>query len=251
MLQPLIIGNWKMHGTRADSAAFISKLLASCDKLTDRVELALLPPLPLLGDVAGLLRQSQVAWGAQNVHYESAGAYTGEVSPAMLLDFGCRYALLGHSERRELFNEDNQLVAKKLQAVLAAGLQPILCVGESLQQRTAQQTLTVIQQQLASALAIIDNVDDVANLVVAYEPIWAIGTGRQATPDQAQEVHAFIRQQLLEFAPVAGAAIRLLYGGSVKPDNAADLLAMPDINGALVGGASLQAESFLAIASKA
>jgi triosephosphate isomerase len=199
-----------------------------------------------LHEVARLLREGSVQLGGQDVCAESAGAYTGEVCGAMLRDVGCRYVIVGHSERRALYGEDDRLVARKFVAAQAAGLTPILCVGEQLSEREAGSTYEVIQRQLDAVLAIVD-VAVLARAVVAYEPVWAIGTGRNATPEQAQDVHAFIRGRIASRDAKIAAALPLLYGGSVKAGNASELFAMPDVDGGLIGGASLKAEEFLAI----
>jgi triosephosphate isomerase len=206
--------------------------------------LAVCVPFPYLAQAGEALKGSAVAWGAQDISAQKQGAFTGEVSGAMLKDFSCRYALVGHSERRSLHAESDQLVANKANAALVSGLTPVVCVGESLAERDANQVMTVIQRQLAPVLAL--GADAVNKMVVAYEPVWAIGTGRTATPEQAQEVHAAIRAAL---QAIGAGQVQILYGGSVKAANAASLFAMSDIDGALVGGASLVAEDFLAIAA--
>lgn len=239
----LVIGNWKMHG----DTVFNSELLAGLRSgLADapNCEVAVCVPFPYLYQVRSLLEGSGVSWGAQDVSRHEKGAYTGEVSAGMLTDFGCRWALVGHSERRSYHGESDQLVADKAAAALAVGITPVVCVGETLQEQEAGQTHAVIERQLAPVLAL--GPDSLAKLVIAYEPVWAIGTGKTATPEQAQEVHAAIRRQL----DAAGVGqVRVLYGGSVKASNAASLFAMPDIDGALVGGAALVASEFLSIAA--
>ena len=240
----LIMGNWKMHGNLADNAKLLAGVRAGANTLASGAQLAVCVPFPYLAQAAQALSGSAVSWGAQDLSTQTHGAFTGEVSGAMLKDFACRYVLVGHSERRSMHAESDQLVADKAKAALAAGLTPVVCVGESLAQRDANQVLAVIQQQLAPVLAL--GAQAVQQMVVAYEPVWAIGTGRTATPEQAQEVHAAIRAALQ--ASNAG-QVQILYGGSVKAANAASLFAMPDIDGALVGGASLVAEDFLAIAA--
>lgn len=250
MRKPLIAGNWKMHGARAQVRELLQGIVAGHEVVTETAELAVFPPFPFLADCEQILNGFKVAWGAQNVHHEESGAFTGEVAAKMLTDFACQYVIVGHSERRQLFGETNAIVAKKFLAVQKAGLMPILCVGETLGEREAGQTLQIVQQQLASVLDMVDNIDALQKAVVAYEPVWAIGTGKQASPEQAQEVHAAIRAQLADFNSEAAQKIRLLYGGSVKAGNAAGLLAMTDIDGALVGGASLDAHSFLEIAKQ-
>ena len=239
----LIMGNWKMHGNLADNAKLLAGVRAGANTLASGAQLAVCVPFPYLAQAAQALSGSAVSWGAQDLSTQTHGAFTGEVSGAMLKDFACRYVLVGHSERRSMHAESDQLVADKAKAALAAGLTPVVCVGESLAQRDANQVLAVIQQQLAPVLAL--GAQAVQQMVVAYEPVWAIGTGRTATPEQAQEVHAAIRAAL---QAINAGQVQILYGGSVKAANAASLFAMPDIDGALVGGASLVAEDFLAIA---
>ena len=240
----LIMGNWKMHGTLADNAKLLAGVRAGANTLASGAQLAVCVPFPYLAQAQQVLGGSAVSWGAQDLSAQTHGAFTGEVSGAMLKDFACRYVLVGHSERRSMHAESDQLVADKAKAALAAGLTPVVCVGESLAQRDANQVLAVIQQQLAPVLAL--GAQAVQQMVVAYEPVWAIGTGRTATPEQAQEVHAAIRAAL---QAINAGQVQILYGGSVKAANAASLFAMPDIDGALVGGASLVAEDFLAIAA--
>ena len=223
-----------MHGSLAANAALLDALVAA------GVECAVCVPFPYLAQVAGRLRGTRIAWGAQNVSEHASGAYTGEVSAAMLGEFGCRYVLVGHSERRQLYGESDGTVAAKFAAVQGTGITPILCVGETLPEREAGRTREVVARQLDAVLA----KGAPGDAVLAYEPVWAIGTGRTATPQQAQEVHAFLRQRVT-------AATRILYGGSVKADNAAALFAMPDVDGGLIGGASLQAQDFIAICKQA
>ena len=227
----LVAGNWKMHGSRASIAALLDALVeenpAGC---------AVCVPFPYLAQVAERLRGSPIAWGAQNVSEHAQGAYTGETSAAMLAEFGCRYVIVGHSERRQLYCETDAQVAAKFAAARAAGMTPILCVGETLAERDAGKTEAVVARQLG-AVAFEDG-------VLAYEPVWAIGTGRNATPEQAQAVHAFLRKKVPSETPI-------LYGGSVKPQNAAAIFAMPDVDGGLIGGASLVAKDFLDIAKAA
>lgn len=239
----LVMGNWKMHGSLAENAALLAGLRAGVADVRD-CDVAVCVPFPFLAQTQGLLEGSAVSWGAQDVSAHAKGAYTGEVSAAMLGDFSCGWVLVGHSERRAMHGESDQLVADKARAALSAGITPVVCVGETLEQYEAGQTDTVIQQQLAPVLAL--GVAALEKLVVAYEPVWAIGTGRTATPEQAQAVHARIRGAL---AGSGAPDVRILYGGSVKPDNAAGLFVMPDVDGALVGGASLKAPDFLRIAA--
>jgi triosephosphate isomerase len=228
----LVAGNWKMHGSRASIAALLDALV----KENPGSGCAVCAPFPYLAQVAERLRGSTIAWGAQNVSEHAQGAYTGEVSASMLAEFGCRYVIVGHSERRQLCGESDAQAAAKFAAVRAAGMTPILCVGETLEERDAGRTEAVVARQLAAV--------DFKDGVLAYEPVWAIGTGRNATPEQAQAVHAFLRKKVPSGAPI-------LYGGSVKPQNAAALFAMPDVDGGLIGGASLVAKDFLDIAKAA
>jgi triosephosphate isomerase len=233
-----------MHGNLADNAKLLAGLRAGAGSIASGTQLAVCVPFPYLAQAGEALKGSAVAWGAQDISAQAQGAFTGEVSGAMLKDFSCRYALVGHSERRSLHGESDQLVADKAKAALASGLTPVVCVGESLAERDANQVLAVIQRQLAPVLAL--GAEAVNKMVVAYEPVWAIGTGRTATPEQAQEVHAAIRAAL---QAIGAGQVQILYGGSVKAANAASLFVMSDIDGALVGGASLVAEDFLAIAA--
>jgi triosephosphate isomerase len=245
MRRPLVVGNWKMNGTRAANSALLSAL-REAEGLA--CELVVCPPAVFLADVANALGGSAVAWGGQDCSAQAPGAYTGEIAAVMLQELGCRYVIVGHSERRTLHAESDQLVADKAKAALAHGLTPIVCVGETLQEREAGQTNEVVQRQLAAVIQALGA--DLTRIVVAYEPVWAIGTGRTASPEQAQEVHAALRAQLAAANPQA-AELRLLYGGSVKPDNATVLFGQPDIDGGLIGGAALKAADFLAIARAA
>lgn len=239
----LVLGNWKMHGNLADNAKLLSALLAA-PRASSMTQMGVCVPFPYLSQVAHALKDSAISWGAQDISAQSQGAYTGEVSGSMLKDFACRFVLVGHSERRAMHAESDQLVADKASAALKVGMTPVVCVGESLAERDAGQAVAVISRQLAPVLALGANA--VKKIVVAYEPVWAIGTGRTASPDQAQEVHAAIRAAL---SGIGAEQVRILYGGSVKAANATSLFAMPDIDGALVGGASLVAEEFIAIAA--
>ena len=245
MRRKIVAGNWKLHGTRAFATQLVGELAATGAK--PGVELVVLPPMPYLGDLIEDFEGSAIAFGAQDVSSNEKGAYTGEVSAAMLVDVGARYGLVGHSERRQYHAESSELVARKFLAARNAGLTPILCVGETLEQREAGQTEQVIAAQLEPVLALA-GVQAFEAAVVAYEPVWAIGTGRTASPAQAQAVHAFIRGVVSAHDARVGDCLPLLYGGSVKPDNAAELFAQPDVDGGLVGGASLVAADFLAIA---
>jgi triosephosphate isomerase len=246
MRKKFLAGNWKMYTTAATARELASAVARGVGNEA-RVIVAVCPPFPYLIPVAEVLRGSSVALGAQNVYPEKEGAFTGEVSPTMLLDAGCRYVIVGHSERRHILHEDDAFINRKVQAALAAGLRVILCVGETLQQRERNQTEAVLETQLAGGLAGL-TAERLASLGISYEPVWAIGTGKNATPEQAQEAHAFIRRRVGQiFGEKAAAALPIQYGGSVKPENAAALLGQPDVDGALVGGASLKADSFLAI----
>jgi triosephosphate isomerase len=241
----LVIGNWKMHGSHAANAVLLDGIVQALPFLA---EVAVCVPTPYLAEVAVALSRPAVKegvkWGAQDCSAHEQGAYTGEVSAAMLAEFGCRYVLVGHSERRAYHGESDQLVADKAKAALAHGLTPVVCVGETLAQREAGQTDEVVKRQLSAVIHTLGPC--VGEIVVAYEPVWAIGTGRTATPEQAQAVHAVLRAQL-QAASAKGAQLPLLYGGSVKPDNAAALFGQPDIDGGLIGGASLKAADFVAI----
>ena len=237
-----------MHGDRAFVEAFVSTF-RSADLPAD-VEVLLLPPATYLNGLLTLLEGTGICVGAQNLHQESKGAFTGEVAAEMIGDLGASWALVGHSERRQMFHESDDLVARKYQAALRAGLRPILCVGETLEEREAGHAESVVQRQLDAVIGAVDQPGLDAG-VLAYEPVWAIGTGKTATPTQAQEMHAAIRSRLAEVSPATADSMRILYGGSVKPENAAELFAQPDIDGALVGGASLDALGFSAIVAAA
>jgi len=244
---PYIAANWKMHKTVAEAAAFVDALLPRI--AATQSDVVICSPFTALTAVVERRYGTAVKVAAQNMHEEDAGAFTGEVSAPMLVELDVEAVVLGHSERRQYFNETDDALARKVPAALAAALEPILCVGESEEARDADQTEGVLERQLQADLAAVDS-GRLAEVVVAYEPIWAIGTGRTATPEQAQEVCAFIRDVLRERGAVAD-AVRILYGGSVKPPNAAELMSQPDIDGALVGGASLDAEEFAAIVEAA
>ena len=240
----LVAGNWKMHGSRAANAALVAGVRAALPAGADCV---LCPPAVYLADLAAALAGSAIGLGAQDVSPESGqGAYTGEVSGAMLRDVGCSHVIVGHSERRARHGESDVLVARKTAAALAAGLVPIVCVGETLEERDAGATAAVVGRQLEAVLAGC-GVEAFRTAVVAYEPVWAIGTGRTATPEQAQEIHALLRGLIAARDAIIGGSVRLLYGGSVKAGNARELFAMPDIDGGLIGGASLKADEFTAI----
>lgn len=244
MRKKLVAGNWKMHGSLQQNALLLDSIKQGVAGL--ECEVAVFPPYPYLAQTQAFLSGSLVAWGAQSLSEHAQGAYTGEVSGAMLGDFGCRYVLVGHSERRSLFGESDMCVAAKFEAAQRAGLVPVLCIGETLAEREAGATESVVVRQLR---AVVDRVGvgAIAAAVVAYEPVWAIGTGVTASPAQAQDVHAAIRRWLSALDGDAANAVRLLYGGSVKPQNAAELFGQPDIDGGLIGGAALVADDFLAI----
>jgi triosephosphate isomerase len=244
MRRKLITGNWKMNGGLASNAALLSAVKSELGQPSCQV--AVCAPAPYLAQCQQLLSGTQVAWGAQDVSAHDAGAYTGEVSAAMLKDFECGYVIVGHSERRAYHGESDELVGRKAARAIAAGLIPIACVGETLAEREAGQTEQVVQRQLDAVLAQLAG-NDLAKLVVAYEPVWAIGTGKTATPQMAQDVHAFLRGRIAARDAQAASGIQSLYGGSMKPDKAAELLAMSDIDGGLIGGAALKATDFLAI----
>lgn len=245
MRRPLVAGNWKMHGSRAENAALVDALVMA-DECSDGAEVVVCPPYVYLTEVARRLKDSAIGLGAQDVAPQGPGAYTGDVAAAMLKDVGCRYVIVGHSERRALHGEDDRLVASKFAAAQHEGLVPILCVGETLDQREALATETVVGRMLDAVLDVV-GVAAFGQAVLAYEPVWAIGTGKNASPEQAQAVHAFLRERVAARDATMAASLRILYGGSVKAANAAELLAMPDVDGGLVGGASLKADEFRGI----
>jgi triosephosphate isomerase (TIM) len=244
MRRKLVAGNWKMHGTLAENEALLAGILAGMGDV--KAGVAVCVPFPYLASVQARLAGSAVAWGAQNMSQHAKGAYTGEVSAAMLKDFGCAYVIVGHSERRALYGESDEVVAEKFAAAQAAGLTPILCVGETLDERETGVTEAVVGRQLDAIIAKC-GIAALAKAVVAYEPVWAIGTGKTATPEQAQAVHAFIRNKVRFLDASVAENLIIQYGGSMKPGNAAELLGQPDIDGGLIGGASLNADEFLAI----
>ncbi|HVB47900.1 MAG TPA: triose-phosphate isomerase [Burkholderiales bacterium] len=241
----LVAGNWKMHGSRAANRALLDAILSGIGPLQG-IECAVCVPFPYLAQVAERLAGSSLAWGAQNLSEYAQGAHTGEVSAAMLAEFGCRYAIVGHSERRQLYGESDAQTAGKFVAAQASGMIPILCVGETLAERDAGRTDATVGRQLDAVVAQA-GAAAFAGAVLAYEPIWAIGSGRTATPEQAQAVHAFLRERLAAADRAVAAELRILYGGSVKPDNAEATFAMPDVDGGLIGGAALVAKDFLSI----
>jgi triosephosphate isomerase (TIM) len=247
--RPLIAGNWKMHKTVAEAEAFVAALLPRIAAIVD-VDIAVCPPFPSLGPVVDSVRGSRLQVFAQNMHYEPEGAFTGEVSPPMLSELGVQGVILGHSERRELFGETDRALQLKVPAALAEGLVPILCVGETEDERENGDTERKLRHQVQEDLLRVET-DQLGAIVIAYEPIWAIGTGRTATPEQAQDAIGFIRALVADRSPEQAKRTRVLYGGSVSPDSCAAILALPDVDGALVGGASLQPDTFAAIVSAA
>ena len=246
MREKLVAGNWKMHGNLKENEALLSAMVTGISLLGNEASYAVCVPFPYLAFVQAKLQGTKIKWGAQNVSQHEKGAFTGEVSATMLNDFNCTYAIVGHSERRMFYGESSQIVAEKYAAALKAGLTPILCVGETLEQRDSGTTEQVIGEQLSAVIASA-GVDSLVKAVIAYEPVWAIGTGKTATPQQAQDIHRFIRQGIAEQNAEVAANLTILYGGSVKANNAAELFAMSDIDGGLIGGASLIADDFIAI----
>ncbi|MES2840255.1 MAG: triose-phosphate isomerase [Pseudomonadota bacterium] len=247
-MKPLIAGNWKMNGSLAANEALVKAMLDGLGGQTPAADMALCVPAPYLPQLQSLLTGSAIAWGAQDVSSHEQGAYTGEVSATMLKDFACRYAIVGHSERRQYHGETDQLVADKAKTALAHGITPIVCVGETLAEREAGQTDAVVKRQLAAVIHTVAHCT--SEIVVAYEPVWAIGTGKTASPEQAQQVHAVLRAQIAA-ATQHPERVHILYGGSMNAANAASLLAQPDIDGGLIGGASLKAADFLQIVASA
>jgi triosephosphate isomerase len=245
MRRKLVAGNWKMNGSQAEAAALLDGISLGLAAVK-QAEVLVCPPFILIPAVATRLKGSRIAWGGQDLDVNASGAFTGEVSGPMLKDFGCTYVIVGHSERRALYGETDQVVAQKFKAAQAARLIPILCVGETLDEREANATESVVARQLDAVLAL-TGIESLANAVVAYEPVWAIGTGKTASPQQAQAVHKFIRAKLAGKNATVAQGLRLLYGGSVKGANAQELFGQPDIDGGLIGGASLNTEDFLAI----
>jgi triosephosphate isomerase len=245
MRQPLVAGNWKMNGWLDGIIALVEGIKAGMNSVTT-AEMAVCPPYVYIPQVAALLQGSAISLGAQDVSDQEAGAYTGEVAPAMLSDIGCKYVIVGHSERRSLYGESDEFTASKFAAARKAGLVPILCVGELLEEREQGITEDVVARQLDAVIGL-EGIAALGGAVIAYEPVWAIGTGKTASPDQAQAVHAFIRGKLAALDSDVAAKVRILYGGSMNPGNAAELLSMGDIDGGLIGGASLKPDDFLAI----
>jgi len=247
MRQTLVAGNWKMNGSLESNQKLIEGIKAGVASGVN-AEVAVCPPAIYIPQVADLLAGTDISWGGQDLSQEASGAFTGQISASMLLDMKCKYVIVGHSERRTLNGESDELVAEKYAAALSAGLKPILCIGELLEERESGDTEAVVARQLD---AVIEKagIQAIGEGVIAYEPVWAIGTGKTATPQQAQDVHAFIRQRLAENDADVAEKVQILYGGSVKPDNASELFSMTDIDGGLIGGASLEADSFLGICS--
>jgi triosephosphate isomerase len=247
--KPIVAGNWKMNKSLEEAVALASEVHRRVHDATP-AETVLCPPFTALKSVGDVIRESRVALGGQNAHWEPSGAFTGEVSVLMLQDLGCAYAIVGHSERRTFFHETDENVRRRAEAILDAGMRPIVCVGESLEEREAGKTEEVLRRQVETGLVGLG--ERLRDTVIAYEPVWAIGTGRTASPEQAQEAHAFIRGLVRRMAgDGVSEAVRIQYGGSVKPSNAAELFALPDVDGGLIGGASLDAESFVAIVNAA
>ncbi len=250
--RPMIAGNWKMNLTLGESAALARSILKETAEVKD-VDVLVAPPFTALAAVRDAITGTRMVLGGQNMHWKSSGAFTGEISPSMLLDAGCSHVILGHSERRSLFAETNEMIDRKVGAALEAGLIPVLCIGETLEERERGRTFEVIDGQLRGSMkGLVQKGSLPPILILAYEPVWAIGTGKTATPQQAQEVHRHIREWIGEaFDSGIAVKIRILYGGSVKPDNISELMTMADIDGALVGGASLKAQSFVSIVKSA
>jgi triosephosphate isomerase len=245
MRQPLVAGNWKMNGSTDSITALVDGIKAGIDAVTT-AEMVVCPPYVYIPQVAAMLQGSAVSYGAQDVSDQESGAFTGEVAPGMLADIGCKYAIVGHSERRSLYGENDAFTARKFAAARKAGLVPVLCVGELLEEREEGITEQVVARQLDAVISL-EGIAALGAAVIAYEPVWAIGTGKTASPEQAQEVHAFIRGKLAGFDRAVADKVRILYGGSMNAGNAAQLLSMPDIDGGLIGGASLKPADFLAI----
>ena len=249
MRRPMVAGNWKMHGTRAANKALLNELQQRVSE-DWAIDIAVFPPFVYLSEVLRIVEGEAIAVGAQNVSAEAPGAFTGEVAAAMLKDLGCTHVIVGHSERRRLYGEDDGVVARKFAAVLAAKMTPVLCVGETLEERDANQTQAVVARQLEAVLRM-SGVAGLAKAIIAYEPVWAIGTGRNAAPEQAQAVHAYLRGLISAQDANIGGQLRILYGGSVKAANAAELFAQADVDGGLIGGASLSADEFERICAAA
>jgi triosephosphate isomerase len=248
--RPLIAGNWKMYKTASEAVTLVQTMKAAAH-LVSNVVIVICPPFTALSEVSKVLKDTAIELGAQNMYSAPEGAFTGEISPVMLKESGCRYVILGHSERRQYFKEDDILIHEKVKTALKYSIIPIVCVGETLAEREAKKHFDVVKTQFDDSLGRLEK-DDIAKVVIAYEPVWAIGTGKTATPDQAEQMHSYIRRLLNEkYGQEAGSRISILYGGSVKPDNTKALMEKPNIDGALVGGASLKAESFAQIIQEA
>lgn len=247
MRRYVIAGNWKMNNDLNSSIRLISELKNALASKTLNADVVICPPFTSLETASVMIKDSVISLGAQNMYFEESGAYTGEISPAMLLSVGCKYVIIGHSERRTIFNESNQLINKKIKAAIKFKLKPIFCIGETLSEREKNITFKVIEEQIREGLTDLSE-SDLENLIIAYEPVWAIGTGKNASPDQAQEVHKFIRELLTKmYSSTFSENLTIQYGGSVKPDNSKELMSQPDIDGALVGGACLKSDSFIKI----
>ncbi len=249
MRRPLVVGNWKLNGTRVGTRQLLSEILAGLKNDT-QTEVSVCVPFVFVSQVAKQLADTRLFWGSQNVADREKGAFTGEISASMLKEFGCRFAIVGHSERRNLYGESSALVAERFKMAIKNDLQPILCVGETLEEREKNDTFKVIKEQLSPVLEAV-GVDSFTKAVIAYEPVWAIGTGKTASTAQAQQVHTYIRKTIADFDQSIAKKLRILYGGSVTADNATALFSMADIDGGLIGGASLKAQSFLAIINSA
>ncbi len=250
MRKPIVAGNWKMNKTAVEGVTLVTDLKPLVAGI-DAVDVVVCPPFTTISAVADAVKGTNIAVGGQNMYWEDSGAFTGEVAPGMLLTAGCTYVIIGHSERRTYFGETNETVNNKVKKALAVGLTPIMCVGETLEEREADKTEDVVKSHVEGGLKGL-SADEIRKVVLAYEPVWAIGTGKTATPDQAQDVHAFIRGILVKLAGEdAAQAVRIQYGGSMKPDNAAELMSKKDIDGGLIGGAALQAASFAQIVKAA
>jgi triosephosphate isomerase len=250
MPKKFVCGNWKMYKTASETAQLLGEILGGWRGDFGTVDVAICPPFTALGIARDALGGTSITYGAQNCYYVKEGAFTGEISPQMLSTEGCEYVILGHSERRTIFGEDDALIAKKTRAVIDAKMTAIVCIGETESERDRDETVGVIERQIRDSLALLAE-KDLGRLVVAYEPIWAIGSGKTATPDQVESAHAFIRRELIERFGSEAESVRVIYGGSVKPDNAREIFQQPNIDGGLIGGASLKVESFIAIVGAA